>query len=39
MGISLKQLAFSLTLLIIGGGVGVLGSRYLPCTQINHFSN
>ena len=30
MGISLKQLAFSVTLLAIGGGAGVLGSRYLP---------
>ncbi|WP_009630335.1 HhoA/HhoB/HtrA family serine endopeptidase [Synechocystis sp. PCC 7509] len=29
MGISLKQLAFSLTLLVIGGGAGVVGSRYL----------
>lgn len=28
--ISLKQLAFSLTLLVIGGGMGLLGSRYLP---------
>lgn len=28
--ISLKQLAFSLTLLAIGGGAGLLGSRYLP---------
>ncbi len=30
MGISLKRLAFSITLLAIGGGAGVLGSRYLP---------
>ena len=30
MGLSLKKLTFSLTLLIIGGGAGVFGSRYLP---------
>lgn len=30
MSLSLKQLAFSLTLLAIGGGAGLLGSRYLP---------
>ncbi|PSB32991.1 HhoA/HhoB/HtrA family serine endopeptidase [Chlorogloea sp. CCALA 695] len=30
MGLSLKKLTFSLTLLIIGGGVGVFCSRYLP---------
>ncbi len=30
MSLSLKQLALSLTLLAIGGGVGLLGSRYLP---------
>lgn len=30
MGVSLKQLAVSFTLLAIGGGVGYLGSRYLP---------
>ena len=30
MGLSLKKLTFPLTLLIIGGGAGVFGSRYLP---------
>lgn len=30
MSLSLKQLALSLTLLAIGGGAGLLGSRYLP---------
>nr|MBA2749127.1 serine protease [Tatlockia sp.] len=30
MRLSLKKLTFSLTLLIIGGGAGVFGSRYLP---------
>ncbi|MBW4665811.1 MAG: trypsin-like peptidase domain-containing protein [Chroococcus sp. CMT-3BRIN-NPC107] len=30
MGVSLRHLAFSLTLLVIGGGAGILGSRYLP---------
>jgi S1-C subfamily serine protease len=30
MRISLKRLTFSLTLLIIGGGAGAFGSRYLP---------
>lgn len=30
MSLSLKQLAFSLTLLAIGGGAGLIGSRYLP---------
>ena len=30
MSLSLKQLALSLTLLAIGGGVGLFGSRYLP---------
>ena len=29
MGLSLKKLTFPLTLLIIGGGAGVFGSRYL----------
>lgn len=30
MSLSLKQLVLSLTLLAIGGGAGLLGSRYLP---------
>jgi S1-C subfamily serine protease len=30
MSLSLKQLALSLTLLAIGGGAGLIGSRYLP---------
>lgn len=30
MRLSLKQLALSLTLLVIGGGAGLIGSRYLP---------
>jgi len=30
MSLSLKRLALSLTLLAIGGGAGLLGSRYFP---------
>lgn len=33
MSLSLKQLVLSLTLLAIGGGAGLLGSRYLPAEK------
>jgi len=33
MSLSLKRLALSLTLLAIGGGAGLLGSRYFPAEK------
>lgn len=33
MSVSLRQLAFSFTLLVIGGGAGIVGSRYLPAPK------
>lgn len=34
MGLSLKKLAFAVTLLALGGGAGLWGSRYLPLEDL-----